>query len=63
MWNDEWVDGPFGLDAVKGRTFPTQRTVLVAVHSVTAGTRLGDVWPLLAPDHRVQLVFAGRRAH
>jgi hypothetical protein len=58
MWNGEWVDGPFGLDAVKGRTFPTQRTVLVAVHSVTSGTRLADVWPLLGPDHRVQLVFS-----
>jgi hypothetical protein len=58
MWNGEWVDGPFGLDAVKGRTFPTQRTVLVAVHSVTSGTRLGDVWPLLGPDHRIQLVFS-----
>jgi hypothetical protein len=58
MWNSEWVDGPFGLNAVKGRTFPTLRTVLVAVHTVTAGTRLGDVWPLLAADHRVQLVFS-----
>jgi hypothetical protein len=57
MWNGEWMDGPFGLDAVKGRTFPTQRTVLVAVHSITAGTRLADVWPLLGADHRVQLVF------
>jgi hypothetical protein len=58
MWNGEWMDGPFGLDAVKGRTFPTQRTVLVAVHSVTSGTRLADVWPLLGSDHRVQLVFS-----
>jgi hypothetical protein len=31
--------------------------VLVAVHSVTAGTRLADVWPLLGADRRVQLVF------
>jgi hypothetical protein len=58
MWNSEWVDGPFGLDAMKGRTFPTQRTVLVAVHSVTSGTRLADVWPLLGSDHRIQLVFS-----
>lgn len=57
MWDGEWVDGPFGLDAVRGRTFPTRRTVLVAVHSVTAGTRLADVWPLLETDRRVQLVF------
>jgi hypothetical protein len=58
MWNDEWMEGPFGLDAVKGQTFPIQRRVLVAVHSVTAGTRLSDVWPLLGSDHRVQLVFS-----
>lgn len=58
MWNGEWVAGPFGLDAVRGRTFPTERTVLVAVHSVTAGSRLADVWPLLGSDHRVQLVFS-----
>jgi hypothetical protein len=58
MWNGEWMDGPFGLDAAKGQTFPTQRTVLVAVHSITAGTRLADVWPLLGSDHRVQLVFS-----
>jgi hypothetical protein len=58
MWNSEWVDGPFGLDAVRGRTFPTQRTVLVAVHSFTAATRLADVWPLLWSDRRVQLVFS-----
>jgi hypothetical protein len=57
MWNDEWMEGPFGLDAVKGQTFPTQRTVLVAVHSITAATRLSDVWPLLVSDHRIQLVF------
>ena len=58
MWNDEWMDGPFGLDAAKGQTFPTQRTVLVAVHSITAATRLADVWPLLGSDHRIQLVFS-----
>lgn len=58
MWNSEWIDGPFGLDAARGRTFPTQRTVLIAVHSVTPGTRLADVWPLLGSDHRVQLVFS-----
>ena len=58
MWNSEWFDGPYGLNAVKGRTFPTLRTVLVAVHTVTAGTRLSDIWPLLGSDHRVQLVFS-----
>lgn len=34
-----------------------QRTVLVVVHTVTAGTRLGDVVPLLEADRRVQVVF------
>lgn len=53
----EWQYGPFGLDAVNGRTFPVQRTVLVVVHSVTAGTRLADVWPLVESDLRIQLVF------
>jgi hypothetical protein len=58
MWNGEIMNGPFGLDAAKGRTFPTERTVLVAVHSITAMTRLADVWPLVGSDHRVQLVFS-----
>lgn len=57
MWNGEWLDGPFGLDAAKGGTFPVQRTVLVVVHTVTAGTRLADVWPLVEFDRRVQLMF------
>lgn len=57
MWDGEWVHGPFGLDAARGQTFPTRRTVLVTVHSVTPGTRLADVWPLLGNDRRVQLVF------
>jgi hypothetical protein len=34
-----------------------QRTVLVVVHTVTAGTRLVDVVPLLETDLRVQVVF------
>jgi hypothetical protein len=53
----EWVYGPFGLDSAKGRTCENQRTVLVVVHTVTAGTRLADVVPLLESDERVQVVF------
>jgi hypothetical protein len=53
----EWVRGPFGLDAERGQTLRCQRTVLVVVHTVTAGTRLGDVVPLLEADLRVQVVF------
>lgn len=57
MPDDEWVRGPFGLEAARGRTCVCERTVLVVVHTVTAGTRLADVVPLVEPDPRVQVVF------
>jgi hypothetical protein len=57
MPGNEWVRGPFGLDASKGQTCLTERTVLVVVHTVTAGTRLADVVPMLESDPRVQVVF------
>ena len=53
----EWAQGPFGLDAVKGRTLRNQRTVLAVVHSVTTGTRLMDIVPLVESDRRVQVVY------
>lgn len=53
----ELAHGPFGLDAQRGRTLPYERTVLVVVHTVTAGTRLDDIVPLLETDPRVQVVF------
>jgi hypothetical protein len=53
----EWIHGPFGLDAQRGRTLQYERTVLVVVHTVTAGTRLDDVVPLLETDLRIQVVF------
>jgi hypothetical protein len=53
----EWMRGPFGLDGQRGQTVRCQRTVLVVVHTVTAGTRLGDIVPLLEADLRVQVVF------
>jgi hypothetical protein len=53
----ERAHGPFGLDAQRGQTVHYQRTVLVVVHTVTAGTRLADVAPLLETDLRVQVVF------
>jgi hypothetical protein len=53
----EWAHGPFGLDAQRGQTLRYQRTVLAIVHTVTAGTRLNDVIPLLEADLRVQVVF------
>jgi hypothetical protein len=49
--------GPFGLDAQRGQTLRYERTVLAVVHTVTAGTRLADVVPLLEADLRVQVVF------
>jgi hypothetical protein len=53
----EWVHGPYGLDAQRGQTLRYERTVLAVVHTVTAGTRLADVVPLLEADLRVQVVF------
>lgn len=53
----EWAQGPFGIDAAKGATVPSERTVLAVVHSVVTGTRLADVLPLVASDWRVQVVF------
>lgn len=57
MPDTEWVRGPFGPYASEGWTCEYERTVLAVVHTVTAGTRLGDVVPLLEPDPRVQLVY------
>jgi hypothetical protein len=57
MRSEEWVDGPFGVDAVKGATVPVQRTVLAVVHSVVTAARLADVLPVLASDWRIQIVF------
>jgi hypothetical protein len=54
---EEWVPGPFGLDARKGRTFRYQRTVLMVVHSVTAGSRIADIAPLLESDRRIQVTW------
>jgi hypothetical protein len=57
MHSGEWVDGPFGVDAVKGATVSVQRTVLAVVHSVVTAARLADVLPALASDWRIQVVF------
>jgi hypothetical protein len=54
---EEWVQGPFGLDAGKGRTFRYQRTALMVVHSVTAGFRIADIAPLLESDRRIQVTW------
>lgn len=57
MFWDNGVAGPFGLDAGKGQTLQCERTVLAVVHTVTAGTRLADVIPLLESDRRLQVVY------
>lgn len=57
MSSGEWVYGPFGLNAGRGHTCETQRTVLVVVHHLTAATRLADIVPVLESDRRVQVVF------
>lgn len=54
----ERAHGPFGLDAQRGQTLRYKRTVLVVIHTVTAGTRLADVVPLIETDPRVQVAFA-----
>lgn len=52
-----WVRGPMGLGADSRVTRNGCRTVLVMVPTMTAGTRLLDLLPLLEADFRVQVVF------
>jgi hypothetical protein len=52
-----WVNGPVGLGAEHRVLHLGTRSVLVVVPHVVAGTRLADVLPLLAADHRVTTVF------
>ncbi|UJW31902.1 hypothetical protein L3Q67_43250 [Saccharothrix sp. AJ9571] len=57
-----WIRGSFGLGAPARVTMTGCRTVLVVVPTMTAGTRLFDLVPLLEADHRVQLVFTVPRS-
>lgn len=52
-----WVNGPVGMGAHQRVLHPATRSVLVVVPCVVAGTRLADVLPLLAADHRLTTVF------
>ncbi|MFC3486344.1 hypothetical protein ACFORH_20510 [Amycolatopsis roodepoortensis] len=52
-----WIRGPVGAGAEARVTRAGCRTALVVVPTMTAGTRLLDIVPLLESDHRVQLVF------
>jgi hypothetical protein len=52
-----WVKGPVGAGAQVRLTRQACRTVLVMVPTMTAGTRLMELLPLLDGDHRIQMVF------
>jgi hypothetical protein len=54
---DKWIRGPIGLDAERRVTRSGCRNAVVVVPTMTAGTRLLEVLPLLEADHRVQTVF------
>jgi hypothetical protein len=54
---ERWIRGPIGLDSELRVTRAGLRTVLVVVPTVTAGTRLRDLLPLFAGDHRIQTVY------
>ncbi|ASU83890.1 hypothetical protein CDO52_14850 [Nocardiopsis gilva YIM 90087] len=57
MVGTTWSVGPFGLDGATRSTWSPQRTVLVVIHHLTAGTRLADVVPLLESDPRLQIAY------
>ncbi|KFZ79178.1 hypothetical protein ED92_26680 [Amycolatopsis sp. MJM2582] len=57
MSREMWIRGPIGVGAEARVTRAGCRTALVVVPTMTAGTRLLDIVPLLESDHRVQLVF------
>ncbi|MBB5895350.1 hypothetical protein [Kutzneria kofuensis] len=57
MDGQAWVRGPVGVDAAKRVTMAGCRSVLVMVPTMTAGTRLSEVVPLLEADHRIQLIY------
>ncbi len=60
---DRWIRGPIGAGAELRVTRPGCRTALVVVPTMTAGTRLLDLVPLLETDHRVQAVFTVPHTH
>jgi len=54
QWRSSGQTGPV---ADPWATLRPVRTVLGIIHNVTSATRLMDVLPLLATDHRIQVVF------
>ncbi len=57
MSGEMWIRGPVGAGAEARVTRAGCRTALVVVPTVTAGTRLLDIVPLLESDHRIQVLF------
>jgi hypothetical protein len=57
MADMRWCQVPVGLDARRWITRTDCKTVLVAVHTVTAGQRLSDVIRLLEQDRQIQVIF------
>ncbi|WP_143261875.1 hypothetical protein [Allokutzneria sp. NRRL B-24872] len=52
-----WWKAVVGRHAPQWTTVAPEKTVLAVVHNVTAATRLLDVLPLVADDHRVRVVW------
>lgn len=52
-----WISAPTGVRAHDRGMRVFERTILVVIPHVVAGTRLMDVVPLLEADHRLQVVF------
>jgi hypothetical protein len=52
-----WIRGPIGRASSTRITRAGCRSVLVVVPTMTAGTRLLDILPLLEADFRLQIVF------
>jgi hypothetical protein len=52
-----WIRGPIGWGADSRVTRTNCRTVLAVVPTLTAGTRLLDLLPLLEADYRIQVLF------
>jgi len=57
MDGQTWVRAPIGVGAAERVTVAGCRAVLVMVPTMTAGTRLAEVVPLLEADHRIQPVY------
>ena len=57
MSASQWTKVPVGPQSRRWNTAPTERTVLLVVHTVTALNRLHDLVTVFDSDRRVQLVY------